>query len=58
MCEHAEPGPSDVYMHVGCMSMQDADKQRPYYGRVLGAWVHFSRITTPGRPDGLDVRRG
>src|SRR5581483_10998169 len=33
--------------------MQDADKQRPYYGRALGAWVHFTRDPTSGWPDFL-----
>jgi hypothetical protein len=37
---------------------EDADKQRPYYGRVLGAWVHVPRIFTPGQLDGLVAGHG
>src|SRR5579885_2924848 len=33
-----------------CVSIQDADKQRPYYGRGFGAWRRFTRTPTPGRP--------
>jgi len=37
---------------------EDAHKGRPYYGRGLGAWVHFTRTITSGQPDGLGAGRG
>ena len=53
----AAPAPatlaSQIKPEVDRRGEQDADKQRPYYGRVLDAWLHFSRISTPDLCAGL-----
>src|SRR5579885_3166725 len=38
--------------------MEDADKQRPYYGRGVGAGYHFPRTPMPDRLDGWGLGRG
>src|SRR5579885_2516120 len=38
--------------------MQDADKQRPYYGRALGAWEHIPRKSTRILPGGRGIELG
>jgi len=44
---------SQVKPEVGRRGEQDAGKQRPYYGRALDVWVHFTRTSMPELCAGL-----
>src|SRR5579883_72485 len=47
----------DAGKRVGCVSVQDAGKQRPYYGREFSAWECFSRKSTRILLAGRDAER-